>query len=66
MDHNPTGLIVAQPGKLVIRVAPRTPGGKESLVRTVASVEDPARAAAPGLPNPFRSVEFDSTLLAAG
>ena len=41
-------------------------GVKESLVRTFASVDDPARAAALGLPNPFRSVEFDITLLAAG
>ena len=41
-------------------------GVKESLVRTFASVDDPARAAALGLPNPFRSVEFDVTLLPAG
>jgi len=41
-------------------------GVKESLVRAFAPVDDPARAAALGLPNPFRSVEFDITLLAAG
>jgi len=41
-------------------------GVKESLVRTFASVDDPDRAAALGLPNPFRSVEFDITLLTAG
>jgi protocatechuate 3,4-dioxygenase beta subunit len=41
-------------------------GVKESLVRPFASVDDPVRAAALGLPNPFRSVEFDVTLSAAG
>ena len=41
-------------------------GVKESLVRAFASVDDAARAAALGLPNPFPSVEFDITLLAAG
>jgi protocatechuate 3,4-dioxygenase beta subunit len=40
-------------------------GVKESLVREFASVDDPARAAALGLRNPFRSVEFDVTLMAA-
>jgi len=40
-------------------------GVKESLVRAFASVDDAARAAALGLPNPFPSVEFDITLLAA-
>jgi protocatechuate 3,4-dioxygenase beta subunit len=39
-------------------------GVKESLVQTFASVDDPARAAALGLSNPFRSVEFDITLAA--
>ena len=41
-------------------------GVKDSLVRAFATVDDPARAAALGLPNPFRSVEFDVTLLPAG
>jgi len=38
---------------------------KESLVRQVPTVDDPARAAEAGLPNPFRSVHFDVTLLRA-
>lgn len=41
-------------------------GVKESLVRAFAPVDDPARAAALGLPSPFRSVEFDISLLTAG
>jgi catechol 1,2-dioxygenase len=40
-------------------------GVKESLVWPMAWVDDPAPAAALRLPNPFRSVEFDITLLAA-
>jgi catechol 1,2-dioxygenase len=40
-------------------------GVKESLIRTVAHVDDPARAAAVGLQNPFRALTFDLTLLRA-
>jgi catechol 1,2-dioxygenase len=39
-------------------------GVKESLVRAFPVVDDPARAQALGLPNPFRSVDFDIRLLA--
>jgi catechol 1,2-dioxygenase len=38
-------------------------GVKESLVRDVPEVDDPARAAELGLPNPFRCLTFDVTLL---
>jgi protocatechuate 3,4-dioxygenase beta subunit len=38
-------------------------GVKESLVRVVPEVDDPARAAEVGLPNPFRTLTFDLTLL---
>lgn len=38
-------------------------GVKESLIREVPEVDDPARAAAVGLPNPFRTLTFDLTLL---
>ena len=38
-------------------------GVKESLVRPVPEVDDPARAAQLGLPNPFRTLTFDLTLL---
>jgi protocatechuate 3,4-dioxygenase beta subunit len=38
-------------------------GVKESLVRKFPVVDDPARAAEVGLPNPFRTVHFDVTLL---
>jgi catechol 1,2-dioxygenase len=38
-------------------------GVKESLVRAVPEVDDPARAAQVGLPNPFRTLTFDLTLL---
>jgi protocatechuate 3,4-dioxygenase beta subunit len=41
-------------------------GVKESLVREVPEVDDPARAAQIGLPNPFRTLTFDLTLLRAG
>jgi catechol 1,2-dioxygenase len=41
-------------------------GVKESLVRDVPEVDDPTRAAAVGLPNPFRSLTFDLTLLREG
>ncbi len=41
-------------------------GVKESLVRDVPEVDDPARAAEMGLPNPFRTLTFDLTLLRAG
>ena len=34
-------------------------GVKESLVRDVPEVDDPARAAEVGLPNPFRTLTFD-------
>jgi catechol 1,2-dioxygenase len=40
-------------------------GVKESLVRPVPEVDDPARAAEVGLPNPFRTLTFDVTLLRA-
>jgi catechol 1,2-dioxygenase len=40
-------------------------GVKESLVRGVPEVDDPARAAAVGLANPFRTLTFDLTLLRA-
>jgi protocatechuate 3,4-dioxygenase beta subunit len=40
-------------------------GVKESLVRDVPEVDDPARAAEVGLPNPFRTLTFDLTLLRA-
>jgi protocatechuate 3,4-dioxygenase beta subunit len=38
-------------------------GVKESLIREVLEVDDPARAAELGLPNPFRTLTFDLTLL---
>jgi catechol 1,2-dioxygenase len=38
-------------------------GVKDSLVRDVPEVDDPARAAEIGLPNPFRTLTFDITLL---
>jgi catechol 1,2-dioxygenase len=38
-------------------------GVKDSLVRAVPEVDDPARAAEAGLPNPFRTLTFDLTLL---
>jgi protocatechuate 3,4-dioxygenase beta subunit len=41
-------------------------GVKESLIREVPAVDDPARAAEVGLPNPFRTLTFDLTLLRAG
>jgi protocatechuate 3,4-dioxygenase beta subunit len=37
-------------------------GVKDSLVREFAEVDDPARAAEAGLPNPFRAVHFDVVL----
>jgi protocatechuate 3,4-dioxygenase beta subunit len=40
-------------------------GVKESLVRPVPEVADPARAAEVGLPNPFRTLTFDLSLLRA-
>ncbi|MGY1831294.1 intradiol ring-cleavage dioxygenase [Geodermatophilus sp. SYSU D01180] len=40
-------------------------GVKESLVRDVPEVDDPQRAAALGLPNPFRTLAVDVTLLRA-
>jgi protocatechuate 3,4-dioxygenase beta subunit len=40
-------------------------GVKDSLVRDVREVDDPARAAAVGLPNPFRTLTFDLSLLRA-
>ena len=40
-------------------------GVKESLVREVPEVDDPARAAEAGLPNPFRTLTFDLSLLRA-
>jgi protocatechuate 3,4-dioxygenase beta subunit len=40
-------------------------GVKESLVRDVPEVDDPARAAEVGLSNPFRTLTFDLTLLRA-
>ncbi|MCW2676845.1 MAG: chqB, partial [Modestobacter sp.] len=41
-------------------------GVKESLIRAVPEVDDPVRAAEVGLPNPFRTLTFDLTLLRAG
>jgi salicylate hydroxylase len=41
-------------------------GVKESLVRPFPVVDHPARAAEAGLPNPFRTVHFEVTLLPAG
>jgi catechol 1,2-dioxygenase len=38
-------------------------GVKDSLVRDVPEVDDPVRAAELGLPNPFRVLEFDLSLL---
>ena len=38
-------------------------GVKESLIRDVAEVDDPARAAEHHLPNPFHTLTFDLTLL---
>jgi len=38
-------------------------GVKESLIRPFPLVDDPARAAEVGLPNPFRTVHFDVALL---
>ncbi|MFD1811651.1 intradiol ring-cleavage dioxygenase [Rhodococcus gannanensis] len=40
-------------------------GVKESLIREFPVVDDPERAAALGLDNPFRTVHFDVTLLEA-
>jgi catechol 1,2-dioxygenase len=40
-------------------------GVKESLVRPVPEVDDPGRAAEAGLPNPFRTLTFDLSLLRA-
>ena len=40
-------------------------GVKESLVVAVPEVDDPARAAELGLPNPFRTLTFDLSLLRA-
>jgi protocatechuate 3,4-dioxygenase beta subunit len=40
-------------------------GVKDSLVRDVRDVDDPARAAEVGLPNPFRTLTFDLSLLRA-
>jgi protocatechuate 3,4-dioxygenase beta subunit len=40
-------------------------GVKESLIRAVPEVDDPARAEGAGLPNPFRTLTFDVTLLRA-
>ncbi|MGY1593651.1 intradiol ring-cleavage dioxygenase [Geodermatophilus sp. SYSU D00708] len=40
-------------------------GVKESLIREVPEVDDPARAAQVGLANPFRTLTFDLTLLRA-
>jgi protocatechuate 3,4-dioxygenase beta subunit len=40
-------------------------GVKDSLIRTVPQVDDSARAAEVGLPNPFRTLTFDVTLLRA-
>lgn len=37
-------------------------GVKDSLVREFPTVDDPARAAEVGLPNPFRTVTFDAVL----
>ncbi len=41
-------------------------GVKDSLVREFPTVDDAARAAAAGLPNPFRTVDFQISLLATG
>jgi len=41
-------------------------GVKESLVRPVPEVDDPVRAAELGLPNPFRTLRFDVSLLRSG
>ncbi len=41
-------------------------GVKESLVRDVVEVDDPARAARAGLANPFRGLTFDVSLPRAG
>ncbi|OBJ83287.1 intradiol ring-cleavage dioxygenase [Mycobacterium sp. 1245852.3] len=38
-------------------------GVKDSLIRHFPVIDDPARAAEVGLPNPFRSVHFEVTLL---
>jgi hydroxyquinol 1,2-dioxygenase len=38
-------------------------GVKDSLIREVPEVDDPDRAAAAGLPNPFRSLTFHAVLL---
>jgi catechol 1,2-dioxygenase len=40
-------------------------GVKDSLVREVGEVDDPARAAQLGLANPFRTLSFDLSLLRA-
>jgi catechol 1,2-dioxygenase len=40
-------------------------GVKDSLVRDVPEVDDPARATEVGLPNPFRTLTFDLSLLRA-
>ncbi|MFP5371344.1 MAG: intradiol ring-cleavage dioxygenase [Actinomycetes bacterium] len=40
-------------------------GVKETLIREVPEVDDPARAAEAGLANPFRALTFDLTLLRA-
>jgi hydroxyquinol 1,2-dioxygenase len=40
-------------------------GVKDSLVRRFPTVDDPARAAEAGLPNPFRTAHFDARLLRA-
>jgi len=40
-------------------------GVKESLVRPVPEVDDPTRAAEAGMPNPFRALTFDLSLLRA-
>ena len=41
-------------------------GVKQSLVRAFPAVDDPDRARALGLPNPFRSVDFEISLQPAG
>jgi protocatechuate 3,4-dioxygenase beta subunit len=40
-------------------------GVKESLIRDLHEVDDPARAAEAGLPNPFRTLVFDLSLVRA-
>jgi catechol 1,2-dioxygenase len=40
-------------------------GVKDSLIRDVPEVDDPARAVQVGLPNPFRTLTFDLALLRA-